>query len=54
MQKFVKTLGLWVDVDPSEWNDEAIRAYEIMEAHVEIAALEEAMKLNIDLKKQKN
>jgi len=52
LEKFDKDKNQWIEVSFSEANDEAIRIYEIMEAHLEISTVEEAIKLDIDVKEK--
>ena len=49
MERFNKKTGEWDKVPFSEANEEMIKIYDIMEAELEIAAKEEAMKLALRL-----
>ena len=54
MQKFDRLSNRWITVPYTEWSDEAIRAYDLMEAHIDVAATEEAMKLGLNIHKDIN
>tara|TARA_R100000951_G_scaffold913_1_gene2717 strand:- start:1339 stop:1524 length:186 start_codon:yes stop_codon:yes gene_type:complete len=54
LEKLNKTTGEWVEVPISEANEEMLRIYEIMDAELEIATIEEAMKLGVYEKKNKD
>ena len=54
LEKLNKTTGEWVEVPISEANEEMLRIYEIMDAEIEIATIEEAMKLGVYEKKNKD
>ena len=54
LEKLNKTTGEWVEVPISEANEEMLRIYEIMDAELEIATIEEAMKRGVYEKKNKD
>ena len=54
LEKLNKTTGEWGEVPISEANEEMLRIYEIMDAELEIATIEEAMKLGVYEKKNKD
>jgi len=47
LEKYDKKTGKWVSVPFDDANEEMIRIYEMMEAELEIAAKQEAMKLGL-------
>lgn len=54
LEKLDKSTGKWIEVPISEANEEMLRIYEIMDAELEIATVEEAMKLGVYVKKNKD
>jgi len=54
LEKLDKSTGEWIEVPISEANEEMLRIYEIMDAELEIATIEEAMKLGVYEKKNKD
>ena len=54
LEKLDKSTGKWIEVPISEANEEMLRIYEIMDAELEIATIEEAMKLGVYDKKNKD
>lgn len=54
LEKLNKSTGEWIEVPISEANEEMLRIYEIMDAELEIATVEEAMKLGVYRKKNKD
>jgi len=54
LEKLDKSTGKWIEVPISEANEEMLRIYEIMDAELEIATVEEAMKLGVYEKKNKD
>jgi|TARA_R110002020_G_scaffold34710_2_gene105470 hypothetical protein len=54
LEKLDKSTGKWIEVPISEANEEMLRIYEIMDAELEIATIEEAMKLGVYEKKNKD
>ena len=54
LEKLDKSTGKWIEVPISEANEEMLRIYEIMDAELEIATIEEAMKLVVYEKKNKD
>lgn len=54
LEKLDKSTGEWIQVPISEANEEMLRIYEIMDAELEIATVEEAMKLGVYVKKNKD
>ena len=54
LEKLNKSTGEWIEVPISEANEEMLRIYEIMDAELEIATIEEAMKLGVYEKKNKD
>jgi hypothetical protein len=54
LEKLDKSSGKWIEVPISEANEEMLRIYEIMDAELEIATVEEAMKLGVHIKKVKD
>jgi len=53
LEKLDHETGKWIEVPINEANEEMIRIYEIMDAELEIATVQEAMKLGVDVKKKK-
>tara|TARA_B100001094_G_scaffold322136_1_gene370969 strand:+ start:1118 stop:1303 length:186 start_codon:yes stop_codon:yes gene_type:complete len=54
LEKLDKSTGEWIQVPISEASEEMLRIYEIMDAELEIATVEEAMKLGVYVKKNKD
>ena len=54
LEKLDKSTGEWIQVPISEASEEMLRIYEIMDAELEIATIEEAMKLGVYEKKNKD
>jgi hypothetical protein len=54
LEKLDKSTGEWIEVPISEASEEMLRIYEIMDAELEIATIEEAMKLGVYEKKNKD
>jgi len=54
LEKLDHETGTWIEVPVGEANEEMLRIYEIMDAELEIATIEEAMKLGVYEKKNKD
>jgi len=50
LEKYDKTKNQWVQVSVSDASEEALRIFDIMEAHLEIATVEEEIKMDINTK----